>query len=145
MAVREIDCNGPGIRRRGAGTGFSYLDEDGARIADDEVVDRIRSLAIPPAWDEVWICSDPNGHIQATGLDAKGRRQYLYHEEWRAARDRAKHDRILRFAKELPVLRAQVAADIGRPGMPKERVLACAVRLLELGRASCRERVFVGV
>lgn len=133
MAVLEIDCNGPGMRRRRAGKGFTYLDEDGARIADEEVVDRIRSLAIPPAWEDVWICSDPNGHIQATGLDAKGRRQYRYHDEWRTARDRAKHDRILRFAKALPELRAQVAADIALPGMPKERVLAGAVRLLELG------------
>lgn len=133
MAVREIDCNGPGMRRRRAGKGFTYLDEDGARIADEEVVDRIRSLAIPPAWDDVWICSDPDGHIQATGIDAKGRRQYRYHDAWRAARDRAKHDRVLRFAKELPGLRAQVAEDIARPGMPRKRVLACAVRLLELG------------
>jgi DNA topoisomerase IB len=133
MAVREIDCNGPGMRRRGAGKGFSYLDEDGERITDADVIDRIRSLAIPPAWDDVWICSDPNGHIQATGVDAKGRRQYRYHDEWRAARDREKHDRILRFAKRLPILREQVAADIALPGMPRERVLACAVRLLELG------------
>jgi DNA topoisomerase I len=133
MAVREIDCNGPGMRRRRAGKGFTYLDEDGERITDEEVVDRIRALAIPPAWEDVWICSDPNGHIQATGLDAKGRRQYRYHDEWRAARDREKHDRVLRFAKRLPGLRAQVAEDIARPGMPRERVLACAVRLLELG------------
>lgn len=133
MAVCEIDCNGPGMRRRRAGKGFTYLEEDGTRIADAEVVDRIRSLAIPPAWEDVWICSDPDGHIQATGLDVKGRRQYRYHDEWRAARDRAKHDRILGFAKRLPALRAEVAEDISAPGMPKERVLAAAVRLLELG------------
>lgn len=133
MAVSEIDCNGPGMRRRRAGKGFTYLEEDGTRIADEEVVDRIRSLAIPPAWEDVWICSDPTGHIQATGLDVKGRRQYRYHDEWRAARDRAKHDRVLRFAERLPDLRAQVATDIALPGMPKERVLASAVRLLELG------------
>ncbi|MEQ1785646.1 MAG: DNA topoisomerase IB [Acidimicrobiales bacterium] len=133
MAVREIDCNGPGMRRRRAGKGFTYLDEGGERITDDEVVGRIRSLAIPPAWDDVWICSDPNGHIQATGLDAKGRRQYRYHDEWRAARDREKHDRVLRFAERLPVLREQVTADLALEGMPRERVLACAVRLLELG------------
>ena len=133
MAVLEIDCNGPGLRRRRAGKGFTYLDEDGQRIPDEAIVDRIRSLAIPPAWEDVWICSDPDGHIQATGLDAKGRRQYRYHDEWRAARDRAKHDRILRFAKALPELRSQVAADIDLPGVPLERVLACAVRLLELG------------
>jgi len=133
VAVCEIDCNGPGMRRRRAGKGFTYLEEDGTRIADAEVVDRIRSLAIPPAWEDVWICSDPDGHIQATGLDVKGRRQYRYHDEWRAARDRAKHDRILGFAKRLPALRAEVAEDISAPGMPKERVLAAAVRLLELG------------
>jgi DNA topoisomerase-1 len=133
VAVLEIDCNGPGIRRRRAGKGFTYLDEGGERIHDEAVVDRIRGLAIPPAWDDVWICSDPQGHIQATGVDAKGRRQYRYHDEWREERDREKHDRILRFAKRLPVLRAQVEADLAREGMPKERVLACAVRLLELG------------
>ena len=133
MAVREIDCNGPGMRRRRAGRGFTYLEADGTRITDEEVVDRIRSLAIPPAWEDVWICSDPDGHIQATGLDAKGRRQYRYHDEWRAARDREKHDRILRFARQLPVLREQVDHDIALDGMPRERVLACAVRLLELG------------
>ena len=133
MAVLEIDCNGPGIRRRRAGRGFTYLDESGERIDDEEVIERIRSLAIPPAWTDVWICSDPTGHIQATGTDAKGRRQYRYHDEWRAARDREKHDRILRFAKRLPELRAQVEADLALDGLPRERVLACAVRLLELG------------
>jgi DNA topoisomerase IB len=133
MAVREIDCNGPGIARRRAGKGFTYLEADGTRISDDEVVDRVKALAIPPAWDDVWICSDPNGHIQATGVDAKGRRQYRYHDEWREARDREKDDRILRFARRLPALRERVARDIGLDGMPRERVLACAVRLLELG------------
>ena len=133
MAVREVDCNGPGIRRRRAGKGFTYAEADGTRITDEDVILRIKSLAIPPAWEDVWICSDPNGHIQATGVDAKGRRQYRYHDEWRAARDREKHDRILRFARQLPALREQVAHDIALQGMPKERVLACAVRLLELG------------
>jgi DNA topoisomerase-1 len=133
VSVREIDCNGPGIRRRRAGKGFSYLDEDGTRIADGAVIERIRSLAIPPAWEDVWICSDPDGHIQGTGLDAKGRRQYRYHDGWRAARDREKHDRVLRFAQRLPALRDQVATDLALDGMPRERVLACAVRLLELG------------
>ena len=133
MAVQEVDCNGPGIRRRRAGRGFTYLDEDGERVDDEEVVERIRSLAIPPAWQDVWICSDPSGHIQATGTDAKGRRQYRYHDEWREARDREKHDRIVRFAKRLPMLREQLASDLALDGMPRERVLACAVRLLELG------------
>jgi DNA topoisomerase IB len=133
VTVCEIDCNGPGIRRKGAGKGFTYLDEDGTRIADPDVIDRIKALAIPPAWTDVWICSDPSGHIQATGVDAKGRRQYRYHDEWRAARDQEKHDRVLRFARQLPGLRDRVAADLARPGMPKDRVLAAAVRLLELG------------
>ena len=133
MAVQEIDCNGPGMRRRRAGKGFTYLEASGDRITDDEVVGRIKSLAIPPAWEDVWICSDPDGHIQATGVDAKGRRQYRYHDEWRAERDREKHDRILRFARRLPALREQVAHDLALDGMPRERVLACAVRLLELG------------
>lgn len=133
MAVREIDCKGPGIRRKGAGKGFSYVEADGTRIDDREVIGRIRSLAIPPAWRDVWICSDPNGHIQATGVDVKGRTQYRYHDEWRAARDREKFDRVLRFAGRLPALREQVEADLGLPGMSKARVLACAVRMLELG------------
>jgi DNA topoisomerase-1 len=133
MAVREIDCNGPGIRRRRAGKGFTYLEADGTRITDADVIGRIKSLAIPPAWEDVWICSDPRGHIQATGVDAKGRRQYRYHDDWRAARDREKHDRILEFARRLPSMREQVARDIALDGMPKDRVLACAVRLLELG------------
>jgi DNA topoisomerase IB len=96
-------------------------------------VARIRALAIPPAWTDVWICADPDGHIQATGLDAKGRRQYRYHEEWQTKRSRAKHDRILRFAKQLPRLRERVRADLRLEGMPRERVLACAIRMLELG------------
>jgi DNA topoisomerase I len=132
-AVTEVDCNGPGIQRVGAGRGFFYREADGTRIDDPAVLDRIASLAVPPAWTDVWICSDPNGHIQATGLDAKGRRQYRYHQDWQADRTREKHDRILRFAQRLPALRAQVDRDLRRDGMPRERVLACAVRLLELG------------
>ncbi len=130
--VTEVDCNGPGIRRRRAGKGFTYWDGK-RRIADDEVVDRIRALAIPPAWEDVWICSDPLGHIQATGLDARGRRQYRYHEQWQEERAQEKFERIVRFAGQLPALRAQVAKDLRRRGLPKERVLACAVRLLEVG------------
>ena len=129
----EVDCNGPGLRRRRAGRGFTYLDEDGRRIDDEEVLARIRSLAIPPAWTDVWICSDPKGHVQATGIDAKGRRQYRYHDVWQAQRAAEKFDRVARFARHLPDLRRQVARDLAREGMPKERVLACAVRLLEVG------------
>lgn len=131
--VRRVDCNGPGIRRLGAGRGFTYKDEVGQRIADADVVDRIKGLAIPPAWSDVWICSDPLGHIQATGLDDRGRRQYRYHEAWQEQRSAEKFDRVLDFAKRLPRLREQVAADLRLSGMPRERVLACAVRLLEVG------------
>ena len=133
MAVREVDCNGPGMRRKGAGKGFTYTEADGTRIDDVEVIERIKALAIPPAWTDVWICSDPNGHIQATGVDAKGRTQYRYHDEWRAERDREKFDKMLRFAARLPVLRERVGADLALAGMPKDRVLACAIRMLELG------------
>jgi len=133
MAVRESDCNGPGISRKGAGKGFYYVDPEGTRVADEEVLARIRSLAIPPAWTDVWICSDPLGHIQATGVDDKGRRQYRYHTEWQEQRAREKHERVVRFARLLPQLRAEVDADLAREGMPRERVLACAVRLLEMG------------
>jgi DNA topoisomerase IB len=131
--LREVDCNGPGLRRRRAGRGFTYVDEVGARIDDDEVLDRIRALAIPPAWTDVWICSDPRGHIQATGKDAKGRRQYRYHDRWTEQRAAEKFDRILAFARRLPALREQVRADLALDGMPRARVLACAVRLLEVG------------
>jgi DNA topoisomerase IB len=131
--VREVDCNGPGIRRRGAGRGFTYRDEEGRKVDDPDVLERIRALAVPPAWTDVWICSDPLGHIQATGLDAKGRRQYRYHERWQAERAAEKFERVLRFARQLPSLREQVARDLALEGMPRERVLASAVRLLEVG------------
>ena len=130
--VREVDCNGAGIRRRRAGRGFTYWDGD-ERVTDGDTLERIRQLAIPPAWDDVWICSDPLGHIQATGLDGRGRRQYRYHDAWHEARAKEKFDRVVRFAKRLPELRAVVARDLRRSGMPRERVLACAVRLLEVG------------
>lgn len=132
-ALREVDCNGPGIHRRRAGRGFTYLDEAGARIDDEDTLERIRGLAIPPAWTDVWICSDPRGHIQATGVDAKGRRQYQYHDRWTERRAAQKFDRILDFARRLPKLRERIRADLALDGMPRERVLACAVRLLEVG------------
>ncbi|MGV3758900.1 MAG: DNA topoisomerase IB [Actinomycetota bacterium] len=133
MTVREIDCNGPGLTRKGAGKGFYYADPEGNRVEEEEVLARIRSLAIPPAWTDVWICSDPLGHIQATGVDDKGRRQYRYHTAWQEQRAREKHERVVRFARLLPDLRQEVHADFAREGMPRERVLACAVRLLEMG------------
>jgi DNA topoisomerase IB len=131
--VREVDCNGPGISRRRAGRGFTYRDEAGGRITDRRILDRIKALVIPPAWTDVWICPDAEGHIQATGTDAKGRRQYLYHEVWRQERDREKFDRMLEMAEALPRLRARLERDLSAGGMGRERVLACAVRLLQVG------------
>jgi DNA topoisomerase I len=124
--------HGPGYRRRRAGRGFAYYDDDGALIRDDRL-DRIRSLAIPPAWKDVWICPWPNGHIQATGIDAAGRRQYRYHDEWRARRDQEKHERVLQIAHQLPDVRDAVTAALRTRGLNRERVLACALRLLDLG------------
>ena len=124
--------NGPGYRRRRAGRGFSYADTDGTPIKDERL-DRIRALAIPPAWKDVWICPWPNGHIQATGVDAAGRRQYRYHDRWRARRDAEKHQRVLEIAHQLPDVRDSVVAAIRTRGLTRERVLATAVRLLDLG------------
>lgn len=115
------------------GRGFSYLDEGDTRVKDPETLLRIRELAIPPAWEDVWICSDPCGHLQATGTDAAGRKQYLYHSRWRERRDRQKFDRALRFARALPRLRRQVSAEIEGDGLGREQVLACATRLLDRG------------
>src|SRR4051794_10674670 len=131
--LRRVDCGAPGITRRRRGRGFEYLDEDGERIEDPEILDRIRALAIPPAWEEVWICADPYGHIQATGLDARGRKQYRYHDRWRERRDREKFEEMLDFARTLPELRQQVERDLRRRKLSRERVLACAVRLLDRG------------
>ncbi|MEX2194683.1 MAG: hypothetical protein WD844_05295 [Thermoleophilaceae bacterium] len=131
--LRRADCSGPGISRRGRGRGFEYLDEDGERIADDEVLDRIRELAIPPAWRDVWICPYPMGHLQATGTDDAGRKQYLYHQRWRERRDQEKFDDMIDFARALPRVRARVAKHLRRRSMSRERVLACAVRLLDRG------------
>jgi DNA topoisomerase IB len=133
--LRRSDCTGPGIRRRGHGRGFEYLDADGTRIKDPETVSRLAELAIPPAWKDVWICSDPMGHLQATGIDAAGRKQYLYHQRWRERRDQQKFDEMLDFARALPRLRRRVAADLAAHdgAVTRERVLACAVRLLDRG------------
>jgi DNA topoisomerase IB len=125
--------NGAGYRRRRAGRGFAYYDDEGALIRDDDRLDRIRGLAIPPAWKDVWICPWPNGHIQATGVDAAGRRQYRYHDQWRARRDAEKHQRVLEIAHQLPDVRDSVVAAIRTRGLTRERVLATAVRLLDLG------------
>jgi DNA topoisomerase IB len=130
--LRRADCSGPGLVRRRRGRGFEYLDEEGGRV-DAATAERIRALAIPPAWADVWICPQPNGHIQAVGTDAAGRRQYLYHPDWRRRRDREKFAEMTRFARALPGLRAVAARDLRRRGLVRERVLACAVRLLDRG------------
>ena len=129
--LRYLTDTRPGIRRRGAGTGFTYEAPDGSRVTDEATLERIRRLAIPPAWTDVWICPTANGHLQATGRDAKGRKQYRYHERWRAVRDESKYGRLARFARALPRIRRRVARDLGVDGLPRERVLAMVVRLLE--------------
>src|SRR4051812_15087545 len=133
MRLKRVDCAGAGIRRVRRGRGFGYVTADGKRVTDPETLDRIKSLVIPPAWEDVWICSVPNGHIQATGTDAAGRRQYLYHSDWRLARDREKHDRMIEFARKLPAARDRMREDLHRSRPDKRRVLAGAARLLDLG------------
>ncbi len=136
MRLRTVSPNQPGWTRRRTGKGFVYVDSDGNRLGGTDV-ERIKSLVIPPAWKDVWICPFPNGHIQAVGVDDAGRRQYLYHPVWRQKRDEAKFDRILQMAKKLPKARAVVAAHlIGEEGantITRERVMACAVRLMDIG------------
>jgi DNA topoisomerase I len=124
----------PGIRRRRAGRGFVYVLPDGRRLKDPEILARIRSLAVPPAYRDVWICMQSNGHLQATGRDARGRKQYRYHPKWRSHRDETKFDRMLEFGRVLPRIRRRAARDLRRSGMPRERVLATVVRLLEATR-----------
>jgi DNA topoisomerase IB len=120
----------PGIRRRRAGKGFSYLDANGNTLRESATLARIRALAIPPAYSDVWICRDPRGHIQATGRDARGRKQYRYHTQWRTERDSGKFDRLLAFADALPALRRRVRHDLALPGLPREKVLATVIGLL---------------
>lgn len=130
--LRYVDPADPGITRRRRGNGFTYLDRDGSRITDEAVLRRIRALAIPPAWNEVWICPSPNGHIQAAGRDARGRRQYRYHPEWQRVRDEAKYERTIAFARALPRLRRRVQRDLRLRSLPRRKVIAAVVRLLEL-------------
>jgi DNA topoisomerase-1 len=121
----------PGIRRKRNGNGFSYLRPDGRPVRTKPVLQRIRSLVIPPAWTDVWICLDADGHLQATGRDARGRKQYRYHPRWRVVRDETKYDRLIGFAKTLPSIRRRTAKDLRRAGLPREKVLAAVVQLLE--------------
>lgn len=131
--LRRADCSSSGFTRKGAGRGFVYLDQEGKRLNDPEVGERIKALVIPPAWRDVWICPYPNGHMQAVGIDAAGRKQYLYHEGWRMRRDQEKFDHMIAFAEILPILRTRTADHLQRRGVGRERVLAGAVRLLDRG------------
>ena len=129
--LRHADDRKPGFARRRAGAGWSFLDASGRRIDDPDTIGRIRRLAIPPAWTAVWICPFAGGHIQATGRDARGRKQYRYHEDWRATRDAGKYGRLVAFGRALPRIRRRVASDLRRAGLGREKVLAAMVRLLE--------------
>lgn len=131
--LRRSDLSAPGYTRRRCGKGFIYLEHEGARITDAEIVARIVELVIPPAWADAWISPDPFGHIQATGIDARGRKQYLYHARWRERRDQEKFDDMIAFARSLPALRSVVEHDIALGDMSREQVLACAARLLDRG------------
>ena len=130
--LRRVSPRTPGHTRRRRGKGFSYTDHLGLPLPPEEVA-RVRALAIPPAWTDVWICPVPNGHLQATGTDAAGRRQYLYHPDWRTKQDRSKFDRVTEAASSLPQARRRIASDLAQDGMPRERACACAVRLLDVG------------
>ncbi|MDP2711021.1 MAG: DNA topoisomerase IB [Solirubrobacteraceae bacterium] len=131
--LRRSDLSAPGYTRRRCGKGFVHRDEQGARITDAEAVARITALVIPPAWKSVWISPDPFGHIQATGIDARGRKQYLYHPRWRERRDQAKFEDMVAFARSLPALRSVVEHDLALGDLSREHVLACAARLLDRG------------
>lgn len=133
-----VSCDAPGIRRVRRGKGFVYLTPTGSLLRDAKELSRIRTLAIPPAWTEVWICSSAEGHLQAVGLDARGRKQYRYHPRWRVVRDEAKYHDVLAFAENLPRLRKQLERDLSRPGLSKRKVLATVVGVME------RTRIRVG-
>jgi DNA topoisomerase-1 len=133
VRLKRVSCSGPGLRRIRSGKGFRYVDAAGNKVTDPAVLERIRALVIPPAWEDVWICAIPNGHVQATGIDARGRRQYRYHDAWRVQRDLEKHDRVLEFASRLPAARERLREDLQGDELTRIRVLACAVRLLDLG------------
>jgi DNA topoisomerase-1 len=132
VRCRYVEDSGIGIRRVRRGHGFAYVDAKGRAVDAPRVLDRIRALAIPPAWEDVWICPSPNGHIQATGRDARGRKQYRYHREFRRERDETKYHRMIAFADVLPKIRARVDADMRRTKNDRDKVLATVVRLLEI-------------
>ena len=131
--LKRVRCTAPGISRRRRGRGFVYTHANGQPVRDEATLARIRSLAIPPAWQDVWICPDDRGHLQAVGTDAAGRKQYRYHDDWRVRRDRQKFDRVMRFGAHLPAIRRATARALDGRGLTRERALAGAVRLLDLG------------
>ena len=126
--LRYVSDLEPGLRRRSRGKGFAYLDGEGRAVRDRDTLARIRTLAIPPAWRDVWICPHENGHVQATGRDARGRKQYIYHPDWVSVRDANKFARMRAFGKALPAIRRRVAADLALPGIPREKVLRLGLR-----------------
>lgn len=129
--LRYVSDSAPGYKRKRSGTSFIYYDKDGKRISDPNIVKRIKSIGIPPAYESVWICPSANGHIQATGLDARGRKQYRYHPKWCELRDQTKYERILQFAAKLPRLRRRISKDIKRKALPRQKVLATIASLLD--------------
>jgi DNA topoisomerase-1 len=129
--LRYVADTRPGIIRKGHGKRFRYIQADGTAVRDKETLARIKSLVIPPAWNDVWICPIPNGHLQATGRDARGRKQSRYHPRWRETRDETKYERMILFASALPLIRQQVEHDLARPNLPREKILATIVRLME--------------
>jgi DNA topoisomerase-1 len=129
--LRYVGDHMPGIRRKRSGRSFTYRDWNGEKVADEATLGRIRKLAIPPAWRDVWICRSPHGHLQATGIDARGRKQYRYHADWRAIRDETKYSRIIAFGRALPAIRNRINRDLAEDGLPREKILAVIVRLLE--------------
>jgi DNA topoisomerase-1 len=129
--LRYVTDQTPGIRRRRSGKGFVYVGPDGKKIHDPGELRRFRLLAIPPAWRDVWICPAANGHLQATGRDAKARKQHRYHSRWREVRDETKYHRMLEFARVLPAIRRKVEQDLALPGLPRDKILATVIRLLE--------------
>ena len=129
--LRYVNDSAPGIRRETRGRSFAYVGPDGKRIRDRETLDRIQALVIPPAWTDVWICSNPNGHLQVTGRDARGRKQFRYHPRWREVRDESKYEKLISFAQTLPRIRRRVAAHLRQRGLSREKILAVVVKLLE--------------
>ncbi|MEQ9663764.1 MAG: DNA topoisomerase IB [Parasphingopyxis sp.] len=140
--IAYVDDDLPGITRRRYGKGWGYTDPDGERIEDQDEIGRLNALAVPPAWSDVWICPSPDGHIQATGYDEKGRKQYRYHEEFRAQREAAKYEMCAEFGRKLPLIRARVQSDMAEGSLQRDSVLAAVVRLLDLGKVRIGNSIY---